>query len=189
MSAPVTTNTKIKTAWLLDWYMSDSDHWAVTSAPFAITYNSLNYIASPLPTSVGRLADTAKASDTTLSVSFSGVDINFKYQALQADIVGRPFNCYRVYFNDDYSVNTISQRYAGLITSVTFDEDYPTDLTNRGETTFSVLFQLRSIKEILKNRVAGRFTTSADQQRFFPGDTSMDQIPAETGRQIILGKT
>jgi len=142
MAAPITNATQIRTAWLLDWYMSDIDHWAVTTAPFNITANSLTYLASPLPTSVGRLADTAKASDTELSIAFSGIDLQFKQMALTSVLTGRPFNVYRVYFNPDYSVQTIAQRYSGLITSVSFDEDYPANADNRGEASVSEMLAI-----------------------------------------------
>lgn len=188
MSTPLTSAPTIKTAWLLDWYMSDVDHWFVTTAPFNITYNGQVYQSSPLPTSVGRLQENVKVGDNTMSVVFGVVDSSFKQLALGTNLTGRPFNVYRVYFNDDYSILQIVQRYAGLITVVEFEDNVPSQLADNSEATFSVMFQLKSLKEILKNRVAGRFTNSADMQRFFPTDTSMDYVPAEADREIILGR-
>lgn len=196
MTTPLNTDQSIRTAWLLDWYMGDTEqeHWYVTTAPYDIVnpINNQTYIRSALPISVGRLADNIKSSETTLAIALSGVDATFQQAALIAKMNGRAFNVYRAYFNTNYQLlpqpRGVLLRYSGFINSMTYEDSYPTATDGTGVATFNILVQLKGWKEILESRESGRFTNKESQQRFFPSDTSMNQVASEQDRVIILGR-
>jgi hypothetical protein len=76
-------------------------------------------------------------------------------------------------------------RFSGIINSVTFNDDYS---ENYGDASFSMTMNAKGIKEILSNRIAGRYTEGGSMQRYFPTDTSFDLVGAERDRLIILGR-
>lgn len=196
MSQPLNTNTSIRTAWLLDWYLgnTEAEHWYVTTAPYDIVnpINSQTYIRSNLPLNVGRLADNIRGSDTSLNIALSGVDATFYQAALDANMNGRPFNVYRAYFDANWGLlpqpQGVVRRYGGFVNSVSFEDSYPTAVDVTGTATFNVIVQLKGWKEILETRESGRFTNKESQQRWYPTDTSMNGVAAEQDRVIILGR-
>lgn len=185
MTTPFAWPENIRTAWLVDFQFADNMTQYITSAPFDIVYNSNTYQRDGLILGIGRLSDNVKASDTTVAIQLSAIDIVFKQQILGANINGRPINVYRTFFNDDYSVLRTELRFTGIINSVTFSDDYS---ENYGGASFTLTVNCKGIKEILTNRIAGRYTEGGSMQRYFPTDTSFDMVGAERDRLIILGR-
>lgn len=184
-------DNNIRTSWMVQLQLTDTGTMYMTSAPFNIDYEGNTYIASSLLQSIGRVADVAKANDTTLSLNFVGIDIVFKQALLEANDVGlggRPCNLYRVLFNDDWSVQQILPRYFGVINSVAINDTYDSNIGSTKPATFSVIINLKTQQEVLKHRVAGRYTSQASMQNYFPSDTSFNGIAALRDRVITLGK-
>lgn len=184
-------DNNIRTSWMVQLQLTDTGTMYMTSAPFNIDYEGHTYIASSLLQSIGRVADVAKANDTTLSLNFVGIDIAFKQALLEANDVGlggRPCNLYRVLFNDDWSVQQILPRYFGVINSVAINDTYDSNIGSTKPATFSVIINLKTQQEVLKHRVAGRYTSQASMQNYFPSDTSFNGIAALRDRVITLGK-
>ena len=184
-------NNNIKTAWLISFKVNDNETYYLTTAPFKITYPTIGgslYTPSPLITTIGRVADTLKMSETTTSITFSMVDISVKQFFLNTSLNGRVLTLRRIIFNDDWSYNdsNVILRYSGIINSISFNNDYS---EGNSDSTFTASVLLKGIKEILTSRIAGRFTEKNSMRRFFPSDTAFDYIPQERDRIIILGKT
>ena len=187
MAAPIPQPDQLRTAWLVNIQLADNYVLYFCSGPADVTYNGQTYTASPILAGVGRLADNIRSSDSTLDIAFVGVNIALKQTLLTANDVGlggRPVNVYRVYYDNNWTVNSILPRYFGVINSVTFEDNWPTDASST-LATFNVLVSLKSQKEILKNRLPGRFTSQADMQKFFPSDTSFNGLPALRDRVIF----
>lgn len=185
------SDNNIRTAWMVMMQLTDTGIMYMTSAPFNITYNGHEYLASNLLQSVGRIGDVAKANDTSLALSFTGVDIIFKQALLEANNVGlggRPCNIYRVLFNDDWSVASILPRYFGVINNVSITDNYSIQLGGTKPVTFNVIVNLKTQQEVLKHRVSGRFTSQSSMQQYYPSDTSFNGLASLRDRIITLGK-
>lgn len=182
----------IRTAWMVSLQLTDTATMYITTAPFDITYNGNAYVRSNLLQSVGRIADVAKTNDTVLSLAFSGVDVQFKEALLIANdkgLGGRPANVYRVFFNDTWEVDRILPRYFGVINAISIDDNYETmPGGSQKPVTFNVAISLKTQQQVLKQRVAGRFTSQSSMQNSFPNDTSFNGIAGLRDRIITLGK-
>ena len=182
----------IRTAWMVSMQLSDISTMYMTTAPFQIQYNNNTYLPSSLLQSIGRIADVAKANDTQLSLAFTGVDIQFKEALLAANdkgLGGRPTNIYRVFFNESWEVDRILPRYFGVINSVAIDDNWETTPGgSQKPVTFNVGVNLKTQQQVLKQRIAGRFTSQASMQNSFPSDTSFNGIAGLRDRTITLGK-
>lgn len=184
-------DNNIRTAWMVLLQLTDTGTMYMTSAPFNIEYEGNTYLASNLLQSIGRVADVAKANDTTLALNFVGIDIAFKQALLEANDVGlggRPCNLYRVLFNEDWSVSQILPRYFGVINSVAINDNYDTNVGSTRPATFTVIINLKTQQEVLKHRVSARYTVQSSMQNYFPSDTSFNGIAALRDRIITLGK-
>lgn len=190
MAVPVSDN--IRTAWMISLQLTDISTMYMTSAPFDIPYNGNIYLRSPLLASVGRVADVAKTNDTVLALAFVGVDIQFKQALLAANdkgLGGRPAKVYRVFFDQDWAVQSVQPRYFGVINSISIEDNYETTPGgSQKPVTFNVGINLKTQQQVLKQRIAGRFTSQSSMQNSFPTDTSFNGLPGLRDRIITLGK-
>lgn len=192
MGVPIARPDNIRTAWMVDVQVSNDTTLYFTTGPQDIIYNNNTYMANGPLRGVGRLSDNVRASDTTVGVTFLGIDIQFKQALLTANDVGlngRPVNIYRVYFDDSWVVSgTPLLRYSGIIDSFTITDNYPTEIGSTDPISFNILISLRGIKDILINRVAGAFTNTASHQSLIdPTDICMDIVPSLYGVSSTLG--
>lgn len=189
---PIVLADNIRTAWMVSMQLTDISTMYMTSAPFQIVYDGNTYLPSGLLTSVGRVADVAKTNDTQLALAFTGVDIQFKEALLTANdkgLGGRPTKVYRVFFNDTWEVDRILPRYFGVINSISMEDNYETTPGgSQKPVTFNVGINLKTQQQVLKQRIAGRFTSQASMQNSFPTDTSFNGIAGLRDRVITLGK-
>lgn len=181
----------IRTAWAIQMQLTDTGTMYMTTAPRGFNYNGNWYTPSKILQTVGRVADVAKTNDSNLTLGFSGIDIQFKQALLDANnigIGGRPCNIYRVFFTDSYAVESVKPRYFGVINSFSIEDNYETSLASTKPVTFSVIVNLKTQQQILKQRVAGRFTNQASMQTYYPEDTSFNLLPRLRDRVITMGK-
>lgn len=102
-------------------------------------------------------------------------------------IKGSQIQVFRGFYDDDYNLVNVIQRYSGLVTSYSINEnrDQSWDLL---ENTYTIAIHCSSYKKILENRIAGRKTNTQSWKYFNDDDTSMDRVAAIENTQFDFGK-
>ena len=76
-------------------------------------------------------------------------------------------------------------KFKGLITNYSIQEEWD----NATKTSnWSIVLECNSLVSTILEKVSGRRTNDADQQRFFPGDLSMSRVNTITRAQFQFGK-
>ena len=125
---------------------------------------------------MGTVTDNIKATSDDLEIALSGVPVdgnNYLTAVLEANPRGANVEVKRAFFDDDGFVTNVVQRFRGIVTTFSIDEN--TD-TLAGENTATVVVRCASTTSILENKVAGQRTNETDRKRFFPSDTIMDRV-------------
>jgi hypothetical protein len=76
------------------------------------------------------------------------------------------------------------KRYQGIVSNFSITEDWNEQIRTRVAT---VGLSCASFRTILENRVGGVRTTPKIWQVYYPGDTSMNRVPAITGSYFDFG--
>jgi hypothetical protein len=180
------TENNIKQCLLIDLDI-DGNVYYVSNAWKAITYNSNDYTECGAFLSVTQFADDLKTTNGDVQVRLSGIPSNIDYMQtiLQSKIKGGSLNIYRAFFDDQYTVSNVYQRFSGIITNYSVSEDE--DLLE-GRITNSITVSVASINTLLENRIAGQRTNPTDRNKFFPGDQTFDRVPELHNVQFDFGK-
>jgi hypothetical protein len=121
------------------------------------------------------------AGDTTISLS--GVSGNSIFIVLDKKIRGSEIEILRGFYDDDMNLTNTYQRFTGIVTSYTIQED-----REELEDTFTISLNASSYKIVLENRIAGRKTNKESWRYFNSNDASMDQVYAIAGVQFDFGQ-
>lgn len=98
-------------------------------------------------------------------------------------IKGSQIVFYRGFYDENYSLTNTVLRYTGIVTSYAIQENI--DGVNDN---FTVTINCSNYKTVLENRVAGRNTNPTSWARFYPNDTSMDNVPNLINAVFDFGK-
>jgi hypothetical protein len=130
-----------------------------------------------------------KATSSDLSVSLTGVDGTNVAVVLGADIKGSRIEVWRGFLDSNNQIITTPtqqffKRYQGIVSNFSITEDFNEQLRIRVAT---VGLSCASFRTILENRVGGVRTTPKIWQVYYPGDTSMNRVPAIAGSYFDFG--
>lgn len=130
-----------------------------------------------------------KATSSDLSVSLTGVDGTNVAVVLGADIKGSRIEVWRGFLDSNNQIITTPtqqffKRYQGIVSNYSITEDFNEQLRIRVAT---VGLSCASFRTILENRVGGVRTTPKIWQVYYPGDTSMNRVPAIAGSYFDFG--
>lgn len=183
----------IRHSWLLEYQYSDSEYIRLTSGPTNVVFENNTYLANGPLMSVGRIAKSIKLNDSTLNVVFAGLDIGFQQQILQFSdqngIIGRPIRLIRCIYDENWTPVNFLQRFNGLVDSWSIQDAYPDEAgDNSTPVTMSIVFALRSFKEILSQTYSGPFTNQESWQAIVdPTDNAMNIVPSLRDVSLTLG--
>lgn len=130
-----------------------------------------------------------KANSSDLNISLTGVDGTNVAVILSSDIKGSRIEVWRGFLDaDNQIIETPTQqffkRYQGIVSNYSITEDWNEQLRTRVAT---VGISCASFRTILENRVGGVRTTPKIWQAFYPGDNSMNRVPAIAGSYFDFG--
>jgi hypothetical protein len=130
-----------------------------------------------------------KANSSDLNISLTGVDGTNVSIILSSDIKGSRIEVWRGFLDaDNQIIQTPTQqffkRYQGIVSNYSITEDWNEQARTRVAT---VGISCASFRTILENRVGGVRTTPKIWQVFYPGDNSMNRVPAIAGSYFDFG--
>lgn len=158
-----------------------------TPTTFSTYYKSLTidgtaYVGLGQLLSIASSSSEIRTTPSELSIGITaipGSNITFADNPL---LRGSPVEVWRYVFNPNTGAaitgigTNPAGRFFGVVNNYTVDFSIdPKDPTRIS--TASIILQVSSTVEQLSNKLAGRRTTPEDQQRYFPGDQSMDRVP------------
>lgn len=130
-----------------------------------------------------------KATSSDLSISLTGVDGTNVAIVLGSDIKGSRIEVWRGFLDSNNQIITTPtqqffKRYQGIVSNYSITEDFNEQLRTRVAT---IGLSCASFRTILENRVGGVRTTPKIWQVYYPGDTSMNRVPAIAGSYFDFG--
>lgn len=134
--------------------------------------------------SVGVQQRDIRVTSADTSISLSSINGDNIFAVLGTKIRGSELLILRGFYDDNYVLQNVYQRFSGIVTSYNISEDLQ-DATN--DDTFTVTINASSFKSVLENRIAGRKTNGQSWKEFNPTDTSMDQVYSIAGRTFDFG--
>lgn len=157
------------------------------AAPITVNGTTFTNLGSLL--SISEIKRDIKANSSDLNISLTGVDGTNVFIVLSSDIKGSRIEIWRGFLDSDNQIITTPtqqffKRYQGIVSNYSITEDWNEQLRSRVAT---VGLSCASFRTILENRVGGVRTTPKIWQVFYPGDTSMNRVPAIAGSYFDFG--
>ena len=130
-----------------------------------------------------------KANSSDLNISLTGVDGTNVSIVLSSDIKGSRIEVWRGFLDSNNQIiqtptQQFFKRYQGIVSNYSITEDWNEQARSRVAT---VGISCASFRTILENRVGGVRTTPKIWQVFYPGDASMNRVPAIAGSYFDFG--
>lgn len=165
----------IRHALLIDLTIGATTYY-ISNAWKSITYDGNAYTELGALLSVGDFREDIKTTNGDLGISLSGIPSNQDYiqQILASNVKGGQVTVSRAFFDDDYAVSNVYQRFSGIITNFAISEDE--DLV-QNELTNTIQISCASINTILENRISGQRTNPVDRNKWYPGDQTFNRVP------------
>jgi hypothetical protein len=155
-------------------------------------HNEAVFIGGESYTPLGNLLNvTASVNElrptgNEVTISISGIpNVNIA-EILYSKIKGSPVTIYRGYFdvNTNNIIEALQFRYKGIVNNYSLEEEY--DVLEK-EASNTVQFECLSRVDILGNKIAGRRTNPESMQKYYPTDTSFNNIPSLKNRSFDFG--
>lgn len=139
--------------------------------------------------SLSEIKRDIKANSSDLNISLTGVDGTNVSIVLSSEIKGSRIEVWRGFLDtNNQIIQTPTQqffkRYQGIVSNYSITEDWNEQARTRVAT---VGLSCASFRSILENRVGGVRTTPKIWQAFYPGDISMNRVPAIAGSYFDFG--
>lgn len=166
-----------------------SNTYTFCNAAGPITVNSITFTNLGSLLQLSDIKRDIKATSSDLSISLTGVDGTNVSIILGSDIKGSRIEVWRGFLDSDNQIITTPtqqffKRYQGIVSNYSITEDFNEQLRIRVAT---VGLSCASFRTILENRVGGVRTTPKIWQVYYPGDTSMNRVPAIAGSYFDFG--
>ena len=165
-----------------------TDYFCNAAGP--ITVNGMTFSGLGALIALGEIQQDMKATSTDLRLSITGLDPNNIAQILSASIKGSIITIWRGFLDSNNQINTIGgvqqffQRYQGIVNNINISETYDQNVRERIATC---VLTSASMRLILDSRVAGIRTNPSNWQAIYPGDTSMNRVPAIASTYFNFG--
>lgn len=148
------------------------------------TIDGQNYTPLGGLLSVGVQQRDIRVTSADTSISLSSINGDNIFAVLGTKIRGSELLIQRGFYDSNYNLTNVYQRFSGIVTSYNISEELD-DSTN--DDTFTVTINASSFKTVLSNRIAGRKTNGQSWKEFNPADTSMDNVYSIAGRSFDFG--
>jgi hypothetical protein len=146
----------------------------------AQTFSGTNYQALGQLVSVTNNSSSLRATSEEITVTISGIPAGRVSEILDNKIKGSRIEVYRAFFNTETGeLLNIAGNPAGKFKGVISNYSISDDLGEGDDTgTVAIVLSATSVVDLLNNKVTGRRTNPLDHKEFYPGDQSMDRVPA-----------
>lgn len=166
-----------------------SNVYTFCNAAAPITVNGITFTNLGSLLSISEIKRDIKANSSDLNIALTGVDGTNVSIVLSSDIKGSRIEIWRGFLNSNNQIITsptqqFFKRYQGIVSNYSVTEDWNEQVRSRVAT---VGLSCASFRTILENRVGGVRTTPKIWQAFYPGDTSMNRVPAIAGSYFDFG--
>lgn len=166
-----------------------SNTYTFCNAAAPITVNDITFTNLGSLLQLSDIKRDIKATSSDLSISLTGVDGTNVAIVLGSDIKGSRIEVWRGFLDSNNQIITTPtqqffKRYQGIVSNYSITEDFNEQLRTRVAT---VGLSCASFRTILENRVGGVRTTPKIWQVYYPGDTSMNRVPAIAGSYFDFG--
>lgn len=166
-----------------------SNVYTFCNASAPITVNGITFTNLGSLLSLSEVKRDIKANSSDLNISLTGVDGTNVSIVLSSDIKGSRIELWRGFLDSDNQIiqtptQQFFKRYQGIVSNYSITEDWNEQLRTRVAT---VGLSCASFRTILENRVGGVRTTPKIWQAFYPGDNSMNRVPAIAGSYFDFG--
>lgn len=166
-----------------------SNTYTFCNAAAPITVNGITFTNLGSLLQLSDIKRDIKATSSDLSISLTGVDGTNIAIVLGSDIKGSRIEVWRGFLDSNNQIITTPtqqffKRYQGIVSNYSITEDFNEQLRTRVAT---VGLSCASFRTILENRVGGVRTTPKIWQVYYPGDTSMNRVPAIAGSYFDFG--
>lgn len=146
----------------------------------AYTVNGELYDGLGQLVSISNPQSSLRAAPQDITVVISGIPEDNITDILNNKVKGSAVQMSRAFFDPETGeLLNVTGNPAGMFWGAISNYEI-SDEIEQGESTgtISLVLVCTSVVELLNNKVAGRFTNPVDQKAFYPGDTSMDRVPA-----------
>ncbi len=166
-----------------------SNTYTFCNAAASITVNDITFTNLGSLLQLSDIKRDIKATSSDLSISLTGVDGTNVAIVLGSDIKGSRIEVWRGFLDSNNQIITTPtqqffKRYQGIVSNYSITEDFNEQLRTRVAT---IGLSCASFRTILENRVGGVRTTPKIWQVYYPGDTSMNRVPAIAGSYFDFG--
>ena len=166
-----------------------SNVYTFCNAAAPITVDGTTYTNLGSLLQISEIKRDIKANSSDLSISLTGVDGTNVAIVLDSEIKGSRIEVWRGFLDSDNQIietptQQFFKRYQGIVSNYSITEDWNEQARTRIAT---VGISCASFRTILENRVGGVRTTPKIWQVFYPGDNSMNRVPAIAGSYFDFG--
>lgn len=155
----------------------------------ALTINGVNYTGLGQLLAVGPSMSNLRTTAEEVAIVISGIPESGITGLLNNRIKGSQVQIFRGYFNPETSAllpiagNPVG-KFQGIVSNYSVS-----DALSMGEDTgtLTITFSAVSIIEQLTRKISGRRTNPADQNKFYPGDMSMDRVVTVANSNFNFG--
>jgi hypothetical protein len=166
-----------------------SNVYTFCNAAAPVTVNGITFTNLGSLLSISDIKRDIKANSSDLNISLTGVDGTNVAIILGSEIKGSRIKVWRGFLDTNNQIiqtptQQFFERYQGIVSNYSITEDWNEQLRSRVAT---VGISCASFRTILENRVGGVRTTPKIWQVFYPGDNSMNRVPAIAGSYFDFG--
>jgi hypothetical protein len=166
-----------------------SNVYTFCNAAAPVSVNGITFTNLGSLLSISDIKRDIKANSSDLNISLTGVDGTNVAIVLSSEIKGSRIKVWRGFLDENNQIietptQQFFERYQGIVSNYSITEDWNEQLRSRVAT---VGISCASFRTILENRVGGVRTTPKIWQAFYPGDNSMNRVPAIAGSYFDFG--
>lgn len=174
----------IRSALLIDLTI-DTTTYYISSSWKSLSYGGNNYTELGAFLQLGQVQEDLKTTNGDIAIVLTGVPDTYIPLVLNTKVKGGDVKVYRAFFDDNYTVSNVYQRFSGVITNFAIEENV--DILE-GDTTQTIQVSCASINTILETKLAGQRTNPADRKKYYPTDNTFGRVPDLMGVQYDFGR-
>ena len=150
-----------------------------TTNPKDFTSGGVTYRSGKALVSFPKITDALKSSSNIVQFSFNGNDTATVGELLTSDNIEGERIIFRIHEMDAGFTNSVRSVgfFSGLITSISVVQESP--IKAQANPKREIIISCETIQEVLQRSSGGRFTSKDGMRRYFPFDSSFDEVARE----------
>lgn len=155
-----------------------------------LTVNGKSYLASSGLISIGEIKKDIEVKDESIIITLNGINRSISALVLTTQVKGSKVNIYRGFYDEDTGelVSEAFKVWAGRVDAVGIRDNRNIEGEEGENETVGISIDCRNLVSILRDRESGLYTSSRSWEKYFPGDTSMQNVAGLVNRDFNFGK-